>query len=174
MTRLRNLSIALNDIAAVDHDRARDLQAGCRARDEEEAEPRALFRPAVDAGHHDDAVGHVAVEHEVLVAAQAEALAVALRPRRNAVGRVLRSFLDRGREQLLAGAYGGEHALVLLGRAGVPHEASGERGAGDERRGCERASALGEHDAELAPGYPVLTGVIKAGSRAAIWLSERF
>ncbi len=31
-----------------------------------------------------------------------------------------------------------------------------------------------EHDAELAPGYPVLTGVIKAGSRAAIWLSERF
>ncbi len=30
-----------------------------------------------------------------------------------------------------------------------------------------------DHDAELAPGYPVLTGFIKAGSRAAIWLSER-
>ena len=30
-----------------------------------------------------------------------------------------------------------------------------------------------DHDAELTPGYPVLTGFIKAGSRAAIWLSER-
>ena len=31
-----------------------------------------------------------------------------------------------------------------------------------------------EHDAEGAPAYPVLTGAIKAGSRLAIWLSERF
>jgi ubiquinone biosynthesis monooxygenase Coq7 len=30
-----------------------------------------------------------------------------------------------------------------------------------------------EHGAEQAPAYRVLTGVIKAGSRAAIWLSER-
>ena len=30
-----------------------------------------------------------------------------------------------------------------------------------------------EHEAELTPGYPVLTGLIRAGSRAAIWLSER-
>ena len=30
-----------------------------------------------------------------------------------------------------------------------------------------------EHDAEGAPAYPVLTGAIKAGSRLAIWLSER-
>ena len=30
-----------------------------------------------------------------------------------------------------------------------------------------------EHDAEGAPGYPVLSGAIKAGSRLAIWLSER-
>lgn len=29
------------------------------------------------------------------------------------------------------------------------------------------------HDAEGAPGYPVLTSAIKAGSRLAIWLSER-
>jgi ubiquinone biosynthesis monooxygenase Coq7 len=29
------------------------------------------------------------------------------------------------------------------------------------------------HDAENAPGYPLLSAVIKAGSRAAIWLSER-
>jgi ubiquinone biosynthesis monooxygenase Coq7 len=31
-----------------------------------------------------------------------------------------------------------------------------------------------EHEAELTPGYPLLTGLIRAGSRAAIWLSERF
>lgn len=31
-----------------------------------------------------------------------------------------------------------------------------------------------EHDAEGAPAYPVLSGAIKAGSRLAIWLSERF
>jgi ubiquinone biosynthesis monooxygenase Coq7 len=30
------------------------------------------------------------------------------------------------------------------------------------------------HEAELAAGYPVLSGLIKAGARAAIWLSERF
>ncbi len=29
------------------------------------------------------------------------------------------------------------------------------------------------HGAEQAPGYPLLTGVVKAGSRLAIWLSER-
>ena len=31
-----------------------------------------------------------------------------------------------------------------------------------------------EHEAEQAPAYPLLTGGIKAGSRLAIWLSERF
>ncbi len=30
-----------------------------------------------------------------------------------------------------------------------------------------------QHGAEQAPGYKVLTGAIKAGSRLAIWLSER-
>ncbi|MDJ0946462.1 MAG: demethoxyubiquinone hydroxylase family protein [Kiloniellales bacterium] len=30
-----------------------------------------------------------------------------------------------------------------------------------------------EHDAEGAPAYPLLSGAIKAGSRLAIWLSER-
>ncbi|MDH3597215.1 MAG: demethoxyubiquinone hydroxylase family protein [Rhodospirillales bacterium] len=31
-----------------------------------------------------------------------------------------------------------------------------------------------EHEAEQAPGYPLLAGLIKAGSRTAIWLAERF
>ncbi len=30
------------------------------------------------------------------------------------------------------------------------------------------------HDAKDAPGYEILSGAIKAGSRLAIWLSERF
>ncbi|MGQ0674746.1 MAG: demethoxyubiquinone hydroxylase family protein [Rhodospirillales bacterium] len=35
-----------------------------------------------------------------------------------------------------------------------------------------RDTAL-KHDAERAPGYPLLTAAIKTGSRLAIWLSER-
>ena len=31
-----------------------------------------------------------------------------------------------------------------------------------------------QHGAEQAPGYEVLSGAVKAGSRLAIWLSERF
>lgn len=37
---------------------------------------------------------------------------------------------------------------------------------------AHRETAL-EHGAEQAPGYPVLSAAIKAGSRLAIWLSER-
>lgn len=36
-----------------------------------------------------------------------------------------------------------------------------------------RETALAEGAAQ-APGYPLLTGAVKAGSRLAIWLSERF
>ena len=36
-----------------------------------------------------------------------------------------------------------------------------------------RDTAL-EHEAELAPGYEVLSAAIKKGSKLAIWLSERF
>ena len=31
-----------------------------------------------------------------------------------------------------------------------------------------------QHEAEQAPGYELLSGAIKTGSRLAIWLSERF
>lgn len=40
----------------------------------------------------------------------------------------------------------------------------------DEIAHRETAEAHGAHD---APAYPVLTGAVKAGSRLAIWLSER-
>ena len=45
-----------------------------------------------------------------------------------------------------------------------------EKFQADERE--HRDTAL-EHGATGAPGYPVLSGAIKAGSRLAIWLSER-
>ena len=38
---------------------------------------------------------------------------------------------------------------------------------------AHRDTAL-EHEAEQAAGYPVLSALVKAGSRAAIWLSTRF
>ena len=41
----------------------------------------------------------------------------------------------------------------------------------DER--AHRDTAL-EHEARRAPAYPLLTGAVKAISRAAIWISERF
>ena len=41
----------------------------------------------------------------------------------------------------------------------------------DEREHRDTAFA---HDARRAPAYPLLTAAVKAASRAAIWLSERF
>ena len=38
---------------------------------------------------------------------------------------------------------------------------------------AHRDTAL-EHEAEQAAGYPALSALVKAGSRAAIWLSTRF
>jgi ubiquinone biosynthesis monooxygenase Coq7 len=38
---------------------------------------------------------------------------------------------------------------------------------------CAHREIALAHDAEKAPGYPVLSAVIKTGSRMAIWLSER-
>ncbi len=41
------------------------------------------------------------------------------------------------------------------------------------REEVEHRDAAISHDAQGAPGYEVLTGAIKAGSRLAIWLSSR-
>jgi len=38
---------------------------------------------------------------------------------------------------------------------------------------CAHRDIALAHDAEKAPGYPILSAAIKAGSRIAIWLSER-
>ncbi|MEQ8193904.1 MAG: demethoxyubiquinone hydroxylase family protein, partial [Rhodospirillales bacterium] len=42
------------------------------------------------------------------------------------------------------------------------------------REELEHRDAGLEHGAEEAPGYEALSAAIKAGSRVAIWLSERF
>ncbi len=42
------------------------------------------------------------------------------------------------------------------------------------REEVEHRDTAIEHDARNAPGYELLTGAVKAGSRLAIWLSERF
>ena len=65
------------------------------------------------------------------------------------------------------------------------HYAAQARGLGDDEKSLRgkieefradeqehRATALA-HEAEHAPGYPLLSAAIKTGSRLAIWLSER-
>lgn len=49
------------------------------------------------------------------------------------------------------------------------------KGLIDESRAeeCAHRDIALAHDAEKAPGYPVLSAAIKTGSRMAIWLSER-
>lgn len=57
-----------------------------------------------------------------------------------------------------------------LGDDEAPLRATIERYRADEAE--HRETAL-DHGAELAPGYELLTGAVKAGSRLAIWLSTR-
>ncbi|MCC7427953.1 MAG: demethoxyubiquinone hydroxylase family protein [Alphaproteobacteria bacterium] len=58
-----------------------------------------------------------------------------------------------------------------LGEDEAPLRATIERFRAEE---VEHRDIGLEHEAELAPGYRLLSEAIKAGSRAAIWLSERF
>jgi ubiquinone biosynthesis monooxygenase Coq7 len=59
-------------------------------------------------------------------------------------------------------------ATAMLGEAAL--QAVVEEFRADELEHRDTALA---HGAEGAPGYPVLSAAIKAGSRLAIWLSER-
>jgi ubiquinone biosynthesis monooxygenase Coq7 len=59
---------------------------------------------------------------------------------------------------------------AALGPEDAPLKAKIEEFRADELQ--HRAIGLAE-GAERAPAYPLLTGAIKAGSRLAIWLSER-
>ena len=71
-------------------------------------------------------------------------------------------------EEVIDEHYGGQ--AVRLGPEEAELKSTIETFQADERE--HRATAL-EHGAEQTPGYEVLRGAIKSGSRLAIWLSER-
>lgn len=63
------------------------------------------------------------------------------------------------------------HQSAQLGPDEAPLKATIEQFRAEELEHRDIGLA---HEAELATGYPVLSALIKAGSRTAIWLSERF
>ena len=71
-------------------------------------------------------------------------------------------------EEVIEAHYGGQAAR--LGPEEAELKGTIEEFQADERE--HRATAL-DHGAEQTPGYEVLRGAIKSGSRLAIWLSER-
>ena len=71
-------------------------------------------------------------------------------------------------EEVIEAHYGGQAAR--LGPEEAELKDTIEEFQADERE--HRATAL-DHGAEQTPGYEVLRGAIKSGSRLAIWLSER-
>jgi len=71
-------------------------------------------------------------------------------------------------EEVIDEHYGGQAAR--LGPEEAELKGTIEEFQADERE--HRATAL-DHGAEKTPGYQVLRGAIKSGSRLAIWLSER-
>ena len=72
-------------------------------------------------------------------------------------------------EEVIDAHYGAQAAR--LGDRDPELKAVIEEFQADERE--HRDTAL-EHDAEGAPGYPVLSAAVKSISRTAIWISERF
>jgi len=70
--------------------------------------------------------------------------------------------------EVIEAHYGGQAAR--LGPEEAELKGTIEEFQADERE--HRATAL-DHGAEQTPGYQVLRGAIKSGSRLAIWLSER-
>ena len=71
-------------------------------------------------------------------------------------------------EEVIEGHYARQ--ADQLGHDEAPLRAKLERFGADEAQHRETAIT---HEAELAPGYQPLTRAIKAGTRLAIWLSER-
>lgn len=72
-------------------------------------------------------------------------------------------------EEVIDAHYGAQAAR--LGDDEPALKATIEEFQADERQ--HRDTAM-EHEARRAPAYPLLTGAVKAVSRMAIWISERF
>ena len=71
-------------------------------------------------------------------------------------------------EEVIDEHYAGQHAQLESDQAALKDTIAAFR----EDEIAHRDIGL-EHGAEEAPGYELLTGAVKAGSRLAIWLSER-
>jgi ubiquinone biosynthesis monooxygenase Coq7 len=67
-----------------------------------------------------------------------------------------------------------EHYAGQVARLGARDTALKETFEEFRREEVEHRNTGLEHGAEEAPGYELLSATIKAGSRLAIWLSERF
>jgi ubiquinone biosynthesis monooxygenase Coq7 len=72
-------------------------------------------------------------------------------------------------EEVIDEHYAGQHAQLESDQAALKDTIATFR----EDELAHRDIGL-EHGAEETPGYELLTGAVKAGSRLAIWLSERF
>lgn len=72
-------------------------------------------------------------------------------------------------EEVIDEHYRGQ--LALLGEDEAPLRETIEEFRREELEHRDTGLA---HDAERTPGYELLSGAVKAGSRLAIWLSERF
>lgn len=66
-----------------------------------------------------------------------------------------------------------EHYAAQVERLGADEPELGKTFEAFRQEELEHRDTALEKGAEQAPGYEVLTGVVKAGSRLAIWLSER-
>jgi hypothetical protein len=119
----------------------------------EEREPVALARAAARPRHDHELVGHVTVEHEELLAADAVAVAVARGARLDGIRREAALLLERQGQQPVAAAQLGEQLLLDGLGAAQQHGVPAQQHARDERLGREHSPALAEHDAELAVAH---------------------
>src|SRR5439155_1332332 len=124
-------------------------------RHEEQADAAAVvFRPGA-ARDHDEGVGHAAVEHGDLLAAEAESAAARLGARRHAVQvEAAAALLLREREERVAAHDRLEPALLLRLAAGELQHLTREQHRGEERLRREMAAELLEHDRELGEPHP--------------------
>lgn len=72
-------------------------------------------------------------------------------------------------EEVIDEHYAGQHARLADDQADLKHTIETFR-----KEELEHRDIGLEHGAEEAPAYELLSGAVKAGSRLAIWLSERF
>lgn len=141
-------------VAAVDQPRALDLDAGRRRVHEEQAESVAMSRCIGAARHDDQPVGHVTVQHELLLPVQPPVTSLPPGAQRH-LGRVVTwRLVDGEREQRLARADLWQPEVALRRTAGLREQSTGQHHRGEQRRGRQRAAHLLENSAEALVADP--------------------